>query len=781
MKFNFKKIASVLATTVMLGSTVAFAAAAWPAPFVSSGAADAAVVYGATSADLAAAADLGAALDKSVTVSSGTISGDGDKYLLEKTSTKLQLGNGITDVVSSAIDDDELPTLLKEGKYMDDDNDEFDYTQKITLANSSVTMFEDNDYKSDEPTVGIRIASAATVLNYSLEFTDQPLWTDLETTDIPMMGKEYYVLDAVNITSLTLLDSAEKVTLSEGETKTVTIGSKSYETSIAFIGSTSVKLTVNGQTTNSLATGNTFKLSDGTYVGIREINTQDYAGGIKQVEFGIGSGKLKLTNGADVEINDNSIPRLGANLTSSSDGKLSQIRINWAADGDLFVAPGKEAEMPGFKAVKLVWGGFEMPKEEVITVKSGGDDYIMLDNFPLDTSTEDIDVLYTNSTANYTGYPGKAADKQLRTSNSTVITFDTDTDQYFVASWADSRDSESYLMRATSFKVDNNINKTTLEYRKDGAWKEFGTDKKEADTASIGSVELTLGDVDYNGKSVVLTITSGSFNTLYSAEGLKVYLPWQTTMQQATGAVNCSAITWTTGLIGPVVVTNATASANATCYQSTYALAMVEENKDGDVASGRQINFTLGFNSASTPEVSMTGVVGESSASEEIGSTDVFRSFVYSALASEMLFDKSGDQDWAKLIYHGGQSIAKVYLTAPSVTSGASGAIRVVKDTEVDSVKSMNLVVVGGSCINTVAAKILGSETPVCGAAWAEKTGAGAGKYLVQVAASPVNSAKIAMLVAGYDAADTVNAVAKVKEGQESTAVGKKVYPLSTA
>ena len=76
MKFNFKKIASVLAATIMLGSTISFAAAAWPAPFVSSGSSAAAVVYGAnapsTGGDMAAAINLGAELDKSITATTGT-------------------------------------------------------------------------------------------------------------------------------------------------------------------------------------------------------------------------------------------------------------------------------------------------------------------------------------------------------------------------------------------------------------------------------------------------------------------------------------------------------------------------------------------------------------------------------------------------------------------------------------------------------------------------------------------------------------------------------------
>ncbi len=802
MKFNFKKIVSVIATTVMLGSTIAFAAAAYPAPFVNGGAADAALVVGANAAatDIAAATDLGASLDAGVTATTG-MSGEGDKYLLEKASTKLHLGSGFVDVVSATVNSDKLPTLLKDGKYLDTNNDEFSYTQKITLGNSSVTMFQDNDYKDldNNPTVGIRLASGANVLNYTLSMSDQPTITNTPTTDLPIMGKQYYVLTATNST-MTLLDSAEKVTLAEGETKTVTIGDKTYECSIAFIGATTVKLTVNGQTTNSLAKSETYKLSDGTYVGIRDISVQDYAGGIKQVEFGIGSGKLKLTSGSDIQINDDSIPRLTANITYTTDSKLTSITLTWKADGDLFVAPGVDAVMPGFKSVKLVWDSFVTPTSEAIKVVKGGDDYMMLENFPLKTSTEDIYLAYTNDSLNYTGI-GKDANNMLRTTNDTNMTFDTDTDAYFVASYANTRDSESYLMRVTSFKAEGTpaVNKTTLEYKKDGAWTSFGTDKKPGDTATVGSVTLDVGAINYNEKSVVLGLeASESFNKLYSKEGAQIQLPYNNGVNTTITNIirindsgaggpcgNLSATYYPTGFLGPYTLTDSIQLSNPNvtqCFKNSWDLSVLEEDKDGNVAKGDNVNVTFGFNSATTKQVEVTAVTGGDGTSTEIGDSKIWRNFIYSPLATEILFDKSGDQYSTNLIYHGGESMAKVYITAPTITSGAA-KILVVKDSETSSVSGNNLIVVGGACVNKAAAMIVnGADTALCGDAWAAKTGAGAGKYLIQVAASPYNAGKIAMLVAGYDAADTTTAVAKVKEGAiDTTKNSATVYPLATA
>ena len=204
-------------------------------------------------------------------------------------------------------------------------------------------------------------------------------------------------------------------------------------------------------------------------------------------------------------------------------------------------------------------------------------------------------------------------------------------------------------------------------------------------------------------------------------------------------------------------------------------LDLDEEDKNENVGMGERINVTCSKTS-STDEVQLSAFVhlsGQSGTATEIGDTDVHRNFVYSPLATEELHDQGPDRYNMKLIYHGGESYGEVYVSSPDATispgaSSEGGQVVVVKDSEVSSVSGKNLIVVGGSCINTVAAKILDSTTPICGAAWTTATAAGSGKYIIKTIASPYNTAKVAMLVAGYDAADTVNAVAKAKAGVSS-------------
>ena len=758
MKINFRKITSVLSCGIMAVSTIGFAAAAsYPAPFVSGGSADVAIVYGTGSGvsrlDIIQAgnvqSNLQSYLGGTTTTGGGTTGGDSVK--LEKASTKFQLGKGITDIIGTAITDDSpgdgLQVLLADGEYVDDDNDANSYTQKIDLLNATLTQFDDDDYKADSPTIGIRYASAANVLNYTLDFTDTPLWEDIDSTNIEIMGKDYFILSHTANTTINLLDAAQTTTLTEGETTTV----NGHEVSISFIGGTGtsaeVKLNVDGEVTNSLNEGETQKLTSGDYVGIKDISVQDYAGGTKTVEFSIGTGKLVLKHNTDVEINDASISNMKTYITTTStDSKIDQIVIAWQSDDEVFLAKDSEITMPGFEAVKLSFAGMLYPAMENIRVRGGSTTYITLEDFPLKDSTEDINVLYGDS-LNFTAI-GKDSTHLFRTSgDANGMRFDKDTDDWFLVSYNDGSDAESYLMRATDFGQigTTTANETTIQYRKDGAWVDLKTDAKLNDVISVGNVEVTIDSIErspVNAINVTTTSTSIEFDRMYSKEGMQVYVPFDdTTNTSTTGGV------W------------------ASDNQSTFNLIFSEEDNNGNIGAGKNITAVLGWNSATTAEAYVSDITGESVTFAENGdNTKLWLSQVFSALATTVVWDKSGDQYEATLTYHGDESYGEVYLNAPSVTvtpgtsttSSTQLGNVVVMDSEVSKVSSKNLVVVGGSCINTAAATLVGGA--YCGSAWTTATGVGAGQFLLKGYASSSLTSRMALLVAGWEAADTVNA-----------------------
>ena len=137
------------------------------------------------------------------------------------------------------------------------------------------------------------------------------------------------------------------------------------------------------------------------------------------------------------------------------------------------------------------------------------------------------------------------------------------------------------------------------------------------------------------------------------------------------------------------------------------------------------------------------------------------------------------DQKTATINYNAEQAYADIKIGSIGEAETPQLGSVLVTDAEVSSVQSRNLIVVGGSCINSVAAALVGGAH--CTTAWQSATGVGAGQFLIQSYASPYAGTKIALLVAGYEAGDTVNAATYVRNRPQpiDTAVGKKYIGTS--
>jgi len=758
MKKIFRKAITVLGSAALIGATVgAAAAAAYPAPFTS----NTAIVVGANAApsDNIAAASIASDLNANAASGTVTVTG-GDSYKIEKTSTKFHLGDYIGNITSSNLDEDELPTLLAKGKYVDDDNDEFDYTQKIKLNNDTIQlkMFSDSSYAKDEPTLGFRLQNEDFIMNYTLDMTDKPYFNDLATTELPLMGKNYYVLSVGSSNdTITLLDSASSVILAEGDSTTMTAGGKSYTVSIAFISSSEVKLIVNGETTNSIQEAQTFKLSDGAYVGIKDIMYSSKDTGISQVEFSIGSGKLYIQDAQRVEMNDEDVRNVYGYIVNSST-QLDDIVLKWTANDETFITADDEIVMPGFNAVKLSFGGLEFPVEETFSVEAGGNDYIELSGFPLSGGAIDIAILgKASGNTNWT-YFGSDTDQLLVTSSTGTITIDgsSDTnDEMFVVTFDDGTDAESYLVRVTGFNDPTSGDDTVdIEFNDGSGWEKKYDDAEQSDEISIGNAELTVTTLTSTVGSESVTFTAGSnveFDELYTAEGLKVQLPVSDGAGTQAGYINLTG-------------------GNQT---NSYQLVFTEENKDGDKSAGASFNITLGNNGANNYYASVTDVNNETSTREK-DDTDVYESWMYGALATKFVEDDSGDQDYITITYHGDEVMAAVYVTSVDAVISGDAGIMTVMDSAVSTVAGKNLIVVGGSAINSVAAELLGSAYSE--GTFTSATGVGAGEFLIQ---SFARSGKTALLVAGYNAADTEKAVTYLINEKPDTAVGTKLKGMS--
>jgi hypothetical protein len=740
MKFNFRKISAIAVSAIMAGMTLGVAAAAnYPAPFVSTGGvANVAVVYGTGTAvapsDLVQAGLIQTSLGTFVKGGTVSVTG-GESFALVKPSDNFNYNDSLNGVWST-LNKNQMPTFLADGTYNDNDVDQ-DYTQKITLGSTErLGLFADNDYNTNKiPTLGFRWTNGQNILDYDLKMTSAVTFKDMNNTDMPLLGKTYYVLTS-EPTKIVLLDSADKVVLNQGDS--VIVGGKTV--TVEFMDATHVKFNVDGELTNKLLDHGYEKLSDGSYIIANDIMYNNKETGISSVEFSIGKGKITLTDGETVKVNDKSVDGLTATISSNTDKTgLTNLNLAWDSDGETFLTETDAITMPVFGAIKLAYGGLDFPASpeqisfdngDTITMSMGNYDLPILtnvndtfallgdDGFPLITAT--------GARNNYTGSRDNASDLVSLNAGLDLMVDDTFLVTRLGTDLSDI-DTAYYKVKTINWDgtdVDVELTDLTGEGN-DITFTGVGADDEETN----GGITMTIRQVNDTNAYLWFNASTGtiSYNTAVSAKGLEVTLPAKANRTQ-TNDVNAGV-----------------------------ALTLTEANKDGDLGKGMPFTATVKSTTNSLLHISTTNVttLADSSGSKvEFG-------YVPSDLASKVTIDKTGDEYDYNIDYYGKEVTADVEVIGgeATVTSGESTLGNViVKDTEVSSVSTKNLIVVGGSCINSAAAKLLGSNVPVCGAAWTTATGIGTGQFLIKGYASSTLTSGVALLVAGYDADDTIKA-----------------------
>lgn len=134
------------------------------------------------------------------------------------------------------------------------------------------------------------------------------------------------------------------------------------------------------------------------------------------------------------------------------------------------------------------------------------------------------------------------------------------------------------------------------------------------------------------------------------------------------------------------------------------------------------------------------------------------------------------DNDEATLSIPEEQVYAQVSVSMGATSSTTAGNM-IFKDSETSSYAAKNVVIVGGSCVNSAAAAALGVAANTCGEAFTAATKVAAGQFLIK---KTTLNGKTAIVVAGYEADDTVKAAQYLInkgaiEGVYTTATQEKV------
>jgi hypothetical protein len=328
---KYKKILATVGSVLMLGATMAGAFAASMPTGLNAG--NTVIVMGSgtgVSDDLAKSTILNPLAETADGTDAPMSVDGGDEFKLEKSSDMFYF-NETLDSSYTSLGDDELTEGLAEGTYDSGDVD-VDYEQSITLGSKALDLFADKDYDNDEPAVGFWFTNDDTVLSYTIDFDDDELNVSLmPETDMPFLGKNYYVLTATQ-DKIELLDSANSVLLEDGAETTV----NGKTISINWIDDDEVILNVDGTDTDKLNEGDIDELSDGSYVAIKNILASSRESTTQKVEFSIGSGKIILEDGKDVimgEDSDDEIDNLVARITDGSDTDyINGITLEWKSN-----------------------------------------------------------------------------------------------------------------------------------------------------------------------------------------------------------------------------------------------------------------------------------------------------------------------------------------------------------------------------------------------------------------------------------------------------------------
>src|SRR3989344_1261649 len=399
MRFSFKKIGSILASTAMLSSTIALAAAAnFPAPFVTDAGADVAIVHGGANAaytDLVAVTDISSYLSTELAKKTATGAGGsgatptitGEAAPLFSSGTKLYI-NDTLNTVKSVVTKGDLPTVLKDGSFSG--NVDATYTQTIDMGSNPQIIFAGKQPTSDlDPQflISTSTATANYIYNASLTFSKAVNLThpDSEGQDITMFGQKFTIASATDVTELVLLKTAEKVALSNDDPSAeVTISGKTYTIELVSASDTAATVKVtdsDGKSETKEVSENASKKINGVTIAITNADetnlklSASVIAGAEKVKISATQGN-SVTIGEEDTVVDGTSTTITGGTTAATKIVVSVRAPNSDNDG---IIPGISKKDPVFGSFKLDFAGLSIKDDDAVAredIKIGynGDD-----------------------------------------------------------------------------------------------------------------------------------------------------------------------------------------------------------------------------------------------------------------------------------------------------------------------------------------------------------------------------------------------------------------------
>jgi hypothetical protein len=904
----FKKIVTVLGSALMIGSSVGMAAAAsYTAPFVQSGAADVAVIYGSNAAlsDVVGAAsiqsDLATALAAQTATGGGTTttaSITGEAVSLDTSSTRIWLNTSLN-TAKEILTKTDLPTVL--GDYTFSGNADAKLTSSINFisgaaagaANSGKVIFEKQPKSSDDPNIGISLgAEQYSLYNATITFGKEVAFnhSDSEGENIKLFGREFVVSTSTDGDTLVLFSSAEEVTLVAGGDSpnpsiSTEIGGTSYDVELVSGSDDTATIKVNGES-KEVSEGSSKKIS-GLEVAVKSVD-ESTALNIITASILIGSEKItfedgaQVTKGADEDPVDGTRVFLGGSDASYKVSTMTELTVevykptsstDAIKAGETFVDPtfgsfkldfiglssglddaGRDTisiENSGDKAMSLTFtddgentgtidfaynktGLFNMTDDNSYTIhviegaNISENEYMVLGNEEYGHLVQ-VTQIYNNTGTEYSNDKVTFSDVMSGESYSTTFTAEGDgtvtiegkqyevffrgdgDDGWLMIKYPSSESNANSMVVYPTIKTKNGAKIALIEPQRfclsnftwageadklttiklpdgDGytdvtvTWDEaaYLTTAENYTNITVSGTGVTAGGDELN-----LSILSDVYN--FTIGDITYYLK----SIAAYGDTLASTCTTEIGLLN--VAMQGQATTNLTMHGTDDAhrpgVLIWEEKDDNNEYKVVYVDLETNPAGSSSDGVGVNDVLFTSDTrwSKTLASdSDIEKEVDW--WGTVVTTDSSdSDQKTVSISYPDNQVYAQIYIgedeavISGSTTTSSGTATELGKvtyeDSEITSVQGKNLLVVGGSCINSVAANLLGQGA--CGADFTALTDVSSGEFLIETFDSPYTSGKVAMLVAGYNAADTTKAVTYLTNNAVDTTSGTKLKGTS--
>ena len=905
-KNTIKRIAAMSVGALMMGTTLMSAVAAapytladFPAPFVAAGKGDFTIVVGqdAKPDDIIGAVDVGVGLQASGGRVPGQAAGviSGENVPIEEAGNPLNFEDGFADVLGAGLDDSDLPTILADGNFEDNegttDNEE-GYTQEINWAVGTDPELVYDAEDDGNKVVGdyVRIANNNNFYEYVLDFdTDidfvddaADAADDMEDNMIEIQGWPYIITDFVyddvnnDVEEIELLTGETIITLTQGDSYTfdghTVIVTKVTDPEAA---DEQCGVSVDGET--QFINAGDDEDFDGLRVGVSDIFAIHGAVGEDACEITLGSVLTKLVNAGEVEVN-------GEDIGDRDD------------DPDVTTAVVIDADLVNGGA----WGGFTITVQSDDEVNLGsatdGEDWTdpVFGNFKMnylglsgetedikfEAETDDGKFTFTNNEGKTVEVPVFAADNDAGIADSDALYFGEDTDTVLIME-SDETSDDTYALLANCQEatiegsIFNNLDEATDDTFKNEDFyliKGDGAPGVELDDlsgtllflASAGQtarvVEITEVDtgndwVSFKDLTYGRTIDSvepgdgdvddvaGEADT-YDLSGIGIITLEFRETADCDGTFDTASVELTNGNLADVANQDLDLSiADAVLLVDGYetdgqTIITLDEDLDSGIAAADpdgddeiQIGVLESSDISDADRTAVNVAMWRSDSDEDdevlidapvdndAGAAKILdEDFVTTGAFADADDDNDNDRYamtlagslWhvnenddgnikdvdAKVAFgeamYGSAFVAETgaLFTAPTTATEATPAATTAftgtlarLDTEITDKTAVNMLLIGGPCVNRLTAELLGKTYPACGIEVATELSVPLDGAQIALYENAFSGTKVAMTVMGTDAAGTRAASEVLKRYAEFRAqlTGMKVNVKSTA